>query len=435
MLFKSSRYNFFVPEGNGQWLAYNSLRGGLARMDQSTFDNLQRLLNGDAQGINSEQLHEFKRGGFIVISGYSELDQLRIMFEQGRYHSHLDLTVVPTLACNFGCSYCYEKKDPAYMKEETIEAFIKFIDQRMAQLRPRLLQLTWYGGEPLLVPRILERLIIEFLRLCKKYDTQLTSGIITNGSLLNEANFQLLKRGNLGFVQVTIDGDEKTHNQLRPFREGKPSYQAVVQNIDRLIGRVAIGIRLNIQRRNSSPEQIRLSLLALKERGWFGKDKNTVLGFGFVRRYTPFCGGCKEDYLDPKTFSDIILAANQIAIELDIPINIYPKLASVCTALAMNSYCIGPEGEIYKCWSSIGNPAEILGNVRNPEDLYGKKEFLRWLSWSPFRKAKCRKCSYLPICLGGCAYISMGKMKPSSSNGLKCRVDEGECHFKDILRL
>ena len=50
-------------------------------------------------------------GGFIINDDVDELKLLKLNLLQSRYRTgNLGLTIATTLACNFRCVYCYEKK-------------------------------------------------------------------------------------------------------------------------------------------------------------------------------------------------------------------------------------------------------------------------------------------------------------------------------------
>ncbi|MGA7898780.1 MAG: SPASM domain-containing protein [Nitrososphaeraceae archaeon] len=84
-----------------------------------------------------------------------------------------------------------------------------------------------------------------------------------------------------------------------------------------------------------------------------------------------------------------------------------PRLtATPCTAVRANELVIGSNGELYKCWESVGNPFEVFGNILD----YDKKEegrLEKWLKYDPFTNPECRECIALPVCMGGCAHHAM----------------------------
>ena len=76
-----------------------------------------------------------------------------------------------------------------------------------------------------------------------------------------------------------------------------------------------------------------------------------------------------------------------------------------CTAVRANEYILGSEGELYKCWDSVGNPAHVIGNIRDYTNTNGRLG--RWMKYDPFTNDECRSCIALPTCMGGCAHHGM----------------------------
>lgn len=66
------------------------------------------------------------------------------------------------------------------------------------------------GGEPLI-----RKDIKDILRLLHKYKNEFSYGILSNGSFINDDMISLLKETEVSFVQLSIDGDKKTHDYLR----------------------------------------------------------------------------------------------------------------------------------------------------------------------------------------------------------------------------
>jgi uncharacterized protein len=76
-----------------------------------------------------------------------------------------------------------------------------------------------------------------------------------------------------------------------------------------------------------------------------------------------------------------------------------------CTAVRKNEVVVGSEGELYKCWDSVGNKLEVTGSIFDYGNPNGRAQ--RWLSYDPFSDEECRGCIALPVCMGGCAHHGM----------------------------
>ena len=88
-----------------------------------------------------------------------------------------------------------------------------------------------------------------------------------------------------------------------------------------------------------------------------------------------------------------------------------------------NELVIGSRGEIYKCTETVGDPAEVIGNLLTwpqPGDRLSK-----WLTYDPFADEDCRSCVALPVCMGGCAYHAMNaSLRDSRCSTFRFRHEE-----------
>ena len=73
----------------------------------------------------------------------------------------------------------------------------------------------------------------------------------------------------------------------------------------------------------------------------------------------------------------------------------------VCGAISLNSFVIGPDGALYKCWNDIGYSERSIGNLEKGIKLTNK--FVEWLSYDVVKDQECKDCSFFPVCYGGCA--------------------------------
>mgnify|MGYP001514746131 FL=1 len=63
----------------------------------------------------------------------------------------LVLTIAPTQSCNFACTYCFEKwRQSGTLSDQTENAIINYIKHLKQTEGLENINLTWYGGEPLL---------------------------------------------------------------------------------------------------------------------------------------------------------------------------------------------------------------------------------------------------------------------------------------------
>jgi uncharacterized protein len=81
--------------------------------------------------------------------------------------------------CNFRCIYCYEKFERGTMEPWVRRGLIHMLERRAPQLRE--VQVSYFGGEPLLGIEAISEIAPGILTLTEKNGIKLTSGMTTNG--------------------------------------------------------------------------------------------------------------------------------------------------------------------------------------------------------------------------------------------------------------
>lgn len=118
--------------------------------------------------------------------------------------------------CNLRCKHCYRTEgDVETLSFEdiisVIEQFIvlksKYNELHKIKKRGHI-NLT--GGEP-----FFRKDIKEIIKYLGDRRDQVTYSFLSNGSFINEEIINLLKETGVSFVQLSIDGDKKTHDALR----------------------------------------------------------------------------------------------------------------------------------------------------------------------------------------------------------------------------
>ncbi len=408
---KPSAYNFFFRVDGEAILAYNSLTTALVELTQEEFGHVADFLDDpDESFFEARGLTQFREDliemGMIIPDGHDELEQIRAMRlalkEQDR---RVALTIVPTLDCNFRCSYCFSYSHKARMSPKVQQALLRFVEERLQNATS--LSVSWFGGEPTLCMDIIEGLSAEPSALCDTYDLPTQSGsIITNGYLLNERLAKRLKEAGISRAQITLDGDRETHDDRRPLRGGRGTFDRIVDNVTRTCDILDIQIRINIDRNNL--DAALGALEALEARGLQG---NVRTYFGHVKPFTEACADVAAACLSNKEFSEHNLALTKEALTRGLASFAYPRaqLNGVCAADKPLSTVVAPDGVLFKCWAeaSVGERWSV-GTIWNDERTAEQETNLRtFMEWDPTARQECQDCRLLPICMGGCPHIRM----------------------------
>ncbi len=72
----------------------------------------------------------------------------------------------------------------------------------------------------------------------------------------------------------------------------------------------------------------------------------------------------------------------------------------VCAALARNSFVLGADNLVYRCGLQVGEKHRAVGALTGNKEHFQDNEW--WEKFNPCELPSCSKCSFLPICWGGC---------------------------------
>ena len=403
---KLSYYNHFFPYRDGYYLAFNAATGAVAMMTAENYSMYQKLCECLADGrTNSltqqekELLTQLQYGKFVIESDWSEQDQLRFKYRRARFDPMtLGLVIAPTMACNMACRYCFEENKKGRMTPRVVEALITFVENQARALKD--VQITWYGGEPLLAVDVMEDIAEAIFDLEREYKfTCPPSSMFSNGYLLTPETTDRLVRLRVGQVLITLDGPARLHNQKRPLKNGRESFDTILDNISHAVDKLAIGIRVNVDK-SFSAAIIEELLDEIEARGL--REKVGVL-FGQLEPATTACANISENCHESRSYSDTEIEYYRLLLNRGFIIQKLPQpILSFCIAQLMNSYLIDPDGDMYRCFNHAGDKSKSMGNIQAPVN-YQHVEFDRLFSFDPFDTEACRSCTILPLCMGGCA--------------------------------
>jgi len=387
-----SRYNYLL-EREGVFMLFNSLTNSFAELAPDLYEALKGCKSGERF---EAEIDEATRENLIKMKAIvksDERERLRIKYkvQMLRFmNSRLLLTICPTLGCNFRCGYCFERNHPdTNMTDEAEASIISFIKKHP---QAKSIGVTWFGGEPLMQFGRMVSLTEKMLALEIPYGASL----ITNGYLLDEAKVRRFKEMRIGSVQITLDGLRDTHDRRRFLKGGGPTYDRIISNIAAaadIAPELAISIRVNIDAGNA--DDYILFHDFIRSQGW----KNVHASPAFVGDYSEGnCGyvlGAPERRKLLEKYAD---ATGQTFAHF------YPGGGrSECAIRNPNTYVIGPEGEIYKCWNDVADPDRVVGYVDGR--ITNEELLLDYMSGAdPLESAECNDCLLFPVCTGGCPY-------------------------------
>jgi uncharacterized protein len=140
--------------------------------------------------------------------------------------------ILPTEKCNFRCTYCYEDFAIGKMSAATQRAVELLIERRVPKLEQ--LSLSWFGGEPLVAKDVVLRISRFADRLCEQHGVAFHGGLTTNAYLLDQALAKELLECKQNFFQITVDGWEDAHDEVRRLGSGHGTFSRIWTNLQGL---------------------------------------------------------------------------------------------------------------------------------------------------------------------------------------------------------
>lgn len=396
-----SRYLHLIPCG-GRAIAFNALTGGMVSMQTDVANSLSSDSSLDLEAI-STRYPELLFIGAIIDKSIDERDFVSVRLNRARYSQRwLEITLVPSLACNMRCIYCNQPEEARtrIMSSEIAENVLKYIEKQIDSYEG--LSITWYGGEPLL---FLDRVLSmqdSIVSMCSRQGVSLFASIITNGLLLNVSNAKRIARSGIRQAQVTLDGPPEAHDHRRPTRTGKGTFKRILKNV--LAVREFIHVRLRVNLDNSNAACFNALLNILRDNDLI----ENVYVAPVVGENTP-CAATKTPFMSGSDFGSVIaLEANKLSHDIE-TVRLTPSPLP-CTAPCEASYVFGPIGHVYRCWHELGHSNLAFDHVM--EGKASPNRYLFWLNYDPLSHPECADCNVLPLCLGGCPDLRIKGIEP-----------------------
>ena len=368
-------------------LLHNCVTGHLIHLTRDEAEFLKHLPSEP-----TEFMREMIASHFLVPNDYDEyksVNQLRSIYQK-RYTGDAinHYVILPTTFCNARCFYCYESDYPhIHMTEETARKLIDYIDLHR-QGKP--VQLSWFGGEPLVGMARIDQVS----QGLKDLEIPFEADMVSNGFLFDEETVdKSVRLWNLKRVQITLDGTEEIYNRVKAYSGIKDNpYQRVHRNIKLLTDNsVFVVIRLNVDYYNK--DDIRLLIEELGKRYSGNKHVAVYLNMLFTDQGFEPVRHSQDDIIE---IMQIIDEYTERLKELGLSRNRrkIPSLEfSQCMADNQHTIEIQPNGGFSRCeHESVRDTYGTLDDgILNPEKLANWRERIE-------RSEHCPECTLYPAC-------------------------------------
>lgn len=232
--------------------------------------------------------------------------------------------------------------------------------------------------------------------------------IVTNGTLFSKQRGQELSPY-VNSVQITLDGMKETHNKMRPYPNGRGTFDIIlknlVDNVDQYKERIVLRSSVN----ESNVDSVKYLLEHLKEEYGLHKMLGGV-SFEYIFPTQVSINSGKVHKLDQHK-SKLLLEIYTHAVELGYKIG-NPLIFGPCMASHAYSFAVDERLNIYKCPGFLYSTPD--GYIDNDGNLVITNS--RYYSLINLEPSCAFNCKFGPICYGGCKWMSSASKSHTSCN-------------------
>lgn len=400
---KFSIYNVFIPVGR-KILSYNSVNNKFIILESQLYDLFQTSLIENnplmLQEIHPEYFNDLIHNGFIVDKDKNEYAEVRdIIINTDQSTNIFNIIINPTMNCNFKCWYCYEKHiRGSKMSGATIKKVYKLIDNVTSNSKIQKLQVSWFGGEPLLYFDEIMIPILEYAnRKTIEKDIHFESDITTNGYLINQRMIDNFVKYNITHNQITLDGHRDLHNTVRNVNKERGSYDEIINNV-RLLCENNISTTLRI---NFTNETLNSVLYVIKDISDISIDNRGWLEISFHQVWQTKDKGNLE-------LSEKLKAIKKTFKENNFFVsgNTRDNIRNSCYADKTNEVVINYNGDVFKCTARDFTKDNREGILKEDGAIdWFEKNTIRLMA--KLNNKPCQSCPILPLCGSGCSQVAL----------------------------
>ncbi len=448
-------------KNNGYNIVLDVYSGAVHVVDDLCYDVIEQLNAGETEPtVDSLKSSETKENLMTslkdryaesdlndALSDVIELAENRQLFAKDIYEGMIDVvkkqkTVVKALClhiahdCNLACKYCFAEEGEYHGRRALMsyEVGKKALDFLIANSGNRHnLEVDFFGGEPLMNWQVVKDLVAYGREQEKLHDKHFRFTLTTNGVLLNDEIQEFLNK-EMDNVVISLDGRKEINDQMRPFRNGKGSYDLIVPKFQKLA-----------ESRNQEKYYIRGTFT--RNNLDFSNDIMHFADLGFKQMsIEPVVGdesdpyAIREDDLPQIMEEYDKLAKLMIArekegkgfnffhfmIDLDGGPCVYKRMSGCGSGTEY--LAVTPWGDLYPCHQFVGQEDFLMGNV---DEGIKKPEIADdFRDCNVYSKDKCRECFAKFYCSGGCmanSYNFHGTIHDTYDVGCQMQRKRVEC--------
>lgn len=396
---KQSKYNCILQDNTGM-VIYNAATDQLVALTPQLANifNESKAAPEKIKAQHAELYDHLLQKGIFVCDDADETEAyIRKREEYERSSGEYTITINPTLACNMSCWYCYEShKNMPAMSADVKQSVLLLIDKLLADNKLKKLNLSFFGGEPLLYfDKVVVDIINHAKMQCKAFDAKLSIHFTTNAYLLTDNVLKHLEGLDVSF-QITLDGGKQVHDSVRKTKGGEPTYARIVEHIHQTLSRgFSVGVRFNY-----TAKSIPSFIDVVKDFSHLQQEQKQLVNFTFQRVWQDNEGdadqvGQQVEHIE-RAFEQAGLFVN----------NAKSYIVPYCYADGVNTAVVNYNGDLFKCTARDFAPKSKEGTLAADGTLRWNERLRKRMSIR-HGSDTCLQCRIYPICHGGCSQMKL----------------------------
>lgn len=436
--YKNNGYNIVMDVNSGSVHVVDDIVYDIiALYEENDADSIKKKLSGvySENDIEEalEEIEELKEAGQLFTE--DTYKDLVIDFKNRK-------TVVKAMClhiahdCNLACKYCFAEEGEyhgrrALMSLEVGKKALDFLIENSGNRRN--LEVDFFGGEPLMNWDVVKELVRYGRSKEKEYDKNFRFTLTTNGVLLDDEVMEFVNK-EMSNVVMSLDGRKEINDKMRPFRNGKGSYDLIVPKFQKLA-----------ESRNQTNYYIRGTFT--RNNLDFSNDVIEYADLGFKQMsIEPVVADPDEPYaLREENIPKILEEYDKLAVEYikrykeNRGFNFFHFMIDLkqgpCVLKRMAGcgsgteyLAVTPWGDLYPCHQFVGQEEFLLGNVFDGITNTAVRDEFKLCN--VYAKDKCKECFAKFYCSGGCAansYKFHGKITDAYDIGCEMERKRVEC--------
>ncbi len=435
-------------KNNGYNIVLDVNSGSVHVVDEIVYDMIPMYENMSLDEISAKLGDKYSSDD--IKEAYEEITALKdagSLFTEDIYENYIDSfknrqPVVKALClhiahdCNLACQYCFAEEGEYHGRRAlmSFEVGKKALDFLVANSGSRRnLEVDFFGGEPLMNWNVVKQLVEYGRSIEEANNKKFRFTLTTNGVLLNDEILDFVNK-EMGNIVLSTDGRKEVHDRMRPFRNGKGSYDLIMPKFKKVA-----------ESRNQTNYYVRGTFTHFNLD--FSNDVLSLADQGFKQiSVEPVVASPEDAYaLREEDLPQIFEEYDKLAVEMikrekegrgfnffhfmiDLTGGpcVYKRLSGCGSGTEY--LAVTPWGDFYPCHQFVGNEDFLLGNV--DDGIVRKNICEEFKQCNVYSKPKCKDCFAKLFCSGGCAansYNFHGNINDSYEVGCEMERKRVEC--------